>query len=65
MARAPNDVSYNNNTFIPGVSIHFFPKDVAVWSKWTRFDIEEILLINVVGVMLRAGFENGCYEHIP
>ena len=37
-AGAPNDVSYRNNTHIPGISIHYFPKDVAVWQKWTRFD---------------------------
>ena len=27
--------------------------------------IEEILLLNVVGLMLRIGFEDCCYEHIP
>ena len=27
-------------------------------------DIEEILLFNVVGLMLRTGFEDACYEHI-
>ena len=32
---APNDVSYKNNTHIPGISIHYFLKDVAVWPKWT------------------------------
>ena len=30
MARAPNDVSYKNNTHIPAISIHYFLKDVAV-----------------------------------
>ena len=38
VAGAPNDVSYKNNTHIPSISIHFFPKYVAVWPKWTRFD---------------------------
>ena len=38
VAGAPNDVSYKNNTHIPSISIHYFPKDVAVWPKWTRFD---------------------------
>ena len=33
VARAPNDVSYKNNTHIPGIFIHYFPKDVAVWPK--------------------------------
>ena len=28
-------------------------------------DIEEILLFNVVGLMLRNGFQDACYEHIP
>ncbi|RMX47906.1 hypothetical protein pdam_00010622 [Pocillopora damicornis] len=28
-------------------------------------DIEEILLFNVVCLMLRTGFEDGCYEHKP
>ena len=27
-------------------------------------DIEEILLFNVVGLILRTGFENACYKHI-
>ena len=34
----PNDVSYKNNTLIPGISVHYFPKDVAICPKWTRFD---------------------------
>ena len=34
-------------------------------AKWSRFGIEEILLLNVVGLMLCTGFEDGCYEHIP
>ena len=34
----PNDVSYKNNTDIPDISIHYFPKDVALCPKWTRFD---------------------------
>ena len=65
MAEAPNDVSYKNNTHITGIPIHYFPKDVAVWLKWTRLDIEEILLFNVVGLMLCTGFEDACYKHIP
>ena len=28
-------------------------------------DIEDILFFNVVGLVLRAGFEDACYEHIP
>ena len=31
-------VSYKNNTHTLGISIHYFPKDVAVWPTWTRFD---------------------------
>ena len=31
-------VSYKNNTHTMGTSIHYFPKDVPVWPKWTRFD---------------------------
>ena len=38
-AGAPNDVCYKNNTYVAGISIHYFPKDVAVWPKWTRFDL--------------------------
>ena len=37
VAGGPND-SFKNITHIPGISIYFFPKDVAVWPKWTRFD---------------------------
>ena len=36
VARAPNDVSYKINTHIPDISIHHFPKGVAVWPQWTR-----------------------------
>ena len=38
VAGAPTDVRYSNNTRILGISIHYFPKDAAVWPKWTRFD---------------------------
>ena len=31
-------LAYKNNTHIPGISTHYFPKDVAIWRKWTRFD---------------------------
>ena len=30
--------SYKNNIHMPGISIHYVPKDVAVWPKWTRFN---------------------------
>ena len=33
MAGASNDVIYKNNTHIPAISIHYIPKDVAVWPK--------------------------------
>ena len=38
VAGAPNDVSYKNNIHMPGISIHYVPKDVAVWPKWTHFN---------------------------
>ena len=46
VAGAPYDVSYKNNTHITGISIHYFPKDVAVWpnGRVSIVDIEEILL---------------------
>ena len=37
VAGAPN-VSNKNNTHIPSIRTHSFPKDVAVWPKWMRFD---------------------------
>ena len=49
MAGAPNDVDFKNNSYIPGISISSFLKDVG----------------NVVSLTLRTVFENGCYEHIP
>ena len=69
VARAPNDVSYKNNTHIPGIFIHYFPKDVAVWPKWTRSTIDrrhrgDFLLFNIVCLMLRTGLKDPCYEHI-
>ena len=30
VAGAPNGVSFMNNTITPGISIHYFPKNVAV-----------------------------------
>ena len=36
VAKVPNDASFKNNTHIPGISIHYFPKDVAVWPKCRR-----------------------------
>ena len=66
-AGTPNDVSYKGNAHITGIAIHYFPKDLAVWTKWTRFDRRHRgdLLFNVVGLMLRSGFEDACYERIP
>ena len=52
MAGAPNDVGFKNNSYIPGISISSFLKDVGV-------------SCNVVSLTLRTVFENGCYEHIP
>ena len=48
-------------------SIHYSPKDVAAWPSGpvSIVDIEEILLFNVVGLMLRTGYEGGRCEHIP
>ena len=34
MVGEPNDVSYKNNKHIAGISIHYFPKDVAVSSQF-------------------------------
>ena len=34
MAGEPNDVSYKNNKHIAGISIHYFPKDIAVSSQF-------------------------------
>ena len=66
MAGAPNDVCYKSNTHMPGISIHYFPKDVAAWQngRVSIVDIEEILLFNVVSLMPRTGFEDACNEHI-
>ena len=33
MVGEPNDVSFKDDTPIPGISIHYFPKDVALWPK--------------------------------
>ena len=47
VAGAQNDISYKNNTHVPGISIHYFQKDVAVWpnGRVSIVDIEEILLL--------------------
>ena len=51
---------------MPGISMHYFPKDVAAWQngRVSIVDIEEILLFNVVSLMPRTGFEDACNEHI-
>ena len=36
VARAPSDVNFKINTHIPDISIHRFPKGVAVGPQWTR-----------------------------
>ena len=61
VAGEPNDVSYKNNTHIPGSSIHYFSKNVAVWPKWTRCDRRAFAL---QCRRLHTGFEGTCYEHI-
>ena len=38
VAGASNYVRYKNKTHISGIFIYCFPKNVAVWPKWTRFD---------------------------
>ena len=67
MAGEPNNVCYKNDIHTSGSSILYFPKDVVVWPKWTRFDRRRRrdFLCNVVSLTLPTGFENGCYEHIP
>ena len=32
------DFRYKNDTYTPVISTHYYPKDVAVWPKWTLFD---------------------------
>ena len=66
MARAPNEVRNDTYPYIPGIFLHYLPKDVTVWpiGRVSIVDIGEILLFNVVGLMLRIGFEDGCYERI-
>ena len=67
MAGAPDDVGYKNNTHIPGISEHYFPKDVAEWPKWTRLDrrYRGNFTLQYRLIMLRTGFEDACYEHVP
>ena len=70
MDGAPNDVSYKNDRPTPGISIYYFPKDVAVCQNGSVSIVvrEEILLFKVAGPMLRCvrfDFEDGCHEHIP
>ena len=67
VAGAPNDISYTNNIHIPSISVHYFPKDIAVWPKWMRFDRchRGDFTLHCQCLMLRTGFEDGCYEHIP
>ena len=63
---ALNDVSYKNNTHILSISIRHFPKDEKhdQSGRVSIAVIEDILFFNVINLMLRTGFEDGCYEHI-
>ena len=67
MDGGPNDVNLKNSTHIPGISIHYIPKDVPTRpnGRVPIVEIEEILLFAVVGLMLRTDSEDACYEHIP
>ena len=67
VAGAPNDISYTKNTHIPSIPVHYFPKDIAVWPKWMRFDRchRGDFTLHYQCLMLCTGFEDGCYEHIP
>ena len=51
---------------MPAISIQYFQKGVAVWpyERVSIVDVEEILLFNVVGLMLRTSFEDVCYKNI-
>ena len=66
MAGEPS-TSHKNIKNVQGISIHYTPKDVAVWPNGlvSIVDVEGSLLFNVFGLMLRTGSEGGCYEHIP
>ena len=67
MDGGPNDVNLKNSTHIPGISIHYIPKDVPTRpnGRVPIVEIEEILLFTVVSLMLRTDSEDACYEHIP
>ena len=56
------------NTHIPGISLHYFPKDVAIWpnGRVSIVDIEEILpFTECRRPYAPFGSEGGCYAHIP
>ena len=67
VAGALNDVSYKNDKHIPGISIQYFPKDVALWPKWTRFDRRHggDFILQSRRPLLHLVFEDGCYKHAP
>ena len=70
MSGAPNDVSFKDTTRIP-VYRGFLYTPFQRMQPYGQdgcvsiVNIEEILLFNVVGLMLRTGFQEGCYGHIP
>ena len=66
MAGAPDDVSFMSNTHTPSISLHYFPKDVAVWPKWTRFDRRHLgdFALQCRRHHAPYGFKDACYEHI-
>ena len=70
MSGAPNDVSFKDTTRIPvyrGFLYTPFQRMLLYGQDGcvSIVNIEKILLFNVLGLMLRTGFQEGCYEHIP
>ena len=37
VAGSPGNTSCTNTSYTPGIKMHQFPKDEAVWLKWVKF----------------------------
>ena len=65
VAGGPNKVSCKNKTYMPGISMHYFPREEAVRQKWIRFvrKHRKDFVPSKSSTLCSAHFEEKCFEH--
>ena len=66
-ASGPNKVNCSNKTTMPGISMHYFPKEESLRQKWTRFVRinRNDFVPKKSSWLCSAHFEDSCFEHKP